>query len=226
VEHVRNDFLSLSSDTQGHFRIFANTTPITEFLPAALGVFMKDRPNVTVDIQERNTREVVRGVSDSAADVGVLSVPSPFDSGDLQSRMFSTDRLVLVVPSGHTLDGQATISFEETTSLPHVGLRDSTLQSYIVERASALNRKLTTRVLMSSYETMCGMIGAGVGVGVLPESCANRYIRAGMPLTVVRLIDAWSIRERHIIYRDIDALPLCARAFVDTLFELQAVARD
>jgi DNA-binding transcriptional LysR family regulator len=226
VEHVRNDFLSLSSDTQGHFRIFANTTPITEFLPAALGVFMKDRPNGTVDIQERNTREVVRGVSDSAADVGVLSVPSPFDSGDLQSRMFSTDRLVLVVPSGHTLDGQATISFEETTSLPHVGLRDSTLQSYIVERASALNRKLTTRVLMSSYETMCGMIGAGVGVGVLPESCANRYIRAGMPLTVVRLIDAWSIRERHIIYRDIDALPLCARAFVDTLFELQAVARD
>ncbi len=226
VEHVRNDFLSLSSDTQGHFRIFANTTPITEFLPAALGVFMKDRPHVTVDIQERNTREVVRGVSDSAADVGVLSVPSPFDSGDLQSRMFSTDRLVLVVPTGHALDGQATIPFEETTSLPHVGFRDSTLQSYIVERASALNRKLTTRVLMSSYETMCGMIAAGVGVGVLPESCANRYIRAGMPLTVVRLSDAWSIRERHIIYRDLDALPLCARAFVDTLIELQAVARD
>jgi len=226
VEHVRNDFLSLSSDTQGHFRIFANTTPITEFLPAALGVFMKNRPNVTVDIQERNTREVVRGVSDSAADVGVLSVPSPFDSGDLQSRMFSTDRLVLVVPTGHALDGQATIPFEDATSLPHVGFRDSTLQSYIVERASALNRKLTTRVLMSSYETMCGMIAAGVGVGVLPESCANRYIRAGMPLKVVRLSDAWSIRERHIIYRDLDALPLCARAFVDTLIELQAVARD
>ena len=223
VEHVRNDFLALSSDTQGHFRIFANTTPITEFLPAALGVFMKDRPGVTVDIQERNTREVVRGVSDSAADVGVLSVPSPFDSGDLQSRVFSTDRLVLVVPSGHALEDLAAIPFEETISLPHVGFRDSTLHSYILERAGALNRKLTTRVLMSSYETMCGMIEAGVGVGVLPESCADRYIRAGMRIKVVRLTDDWSIRERHIIYRDLDALPLCARAFVDTLIELQAV---
>jgi DNA-binding transcriptional LysR family regulator len=63
-----------------------------------------------------------------------------------------------------------------------------------------------------------------VGVGVLPQSCANRYIRAGMPLTVVQLSDAWSLRERHIIYRDLDALPLCARAFVDTLVATSASA--
>jgi DNA-binding transcriptional LysR family regulator len=74
---------------------------------------------------------------------------------------------------------------------------------------------------MSSFETMCGMIATGIGVGVLPESCAARYMRADMPIDVVRLSDAWSIRERHIIFRDIDALPLCARAFVDTLIEVQ-----
>jgi DNA-binding transcriptional LysR family regulator len=221
IEHVRNDFMSLSSDSVGHFRIFANTTPITEFLPAALAAFMRDRPNVTVDIQERNTREVVRGVIDSAADIGVLSVSAPFEPGELQSRPFSTDRLVLVVPLGHDLAGREIVSFEKCISLPHVGLRESTLQSYVTEQASLLSRKLTTRVLMSSYETMCGMIAAGVGVGVLPESCANRHIRAGMPLKVVRLSDAWSIRERHIIYRDLDALPLCARAFVDTLLAMQ-----
>lgn len=221
IEHVRNDFISLSSDSVGHFRIFANTTPIMEFLPAALAVFMKDRPNVTVDIQERNTREVVRGVIDSAADIGVLSVSAHFEAGELQSRRFSTDRLVLVVPVGHELSGHEIVSFEESTSLPHIGLRESTLQSYVTEQASLLSRKLTMRVLMSSYETMCGMIAAGVGVGVLPESCANRYIRSGMPLKVVRLSDAWSTRERHIIYRDLDALPLCARSFVDTLLAMQ-----
>lgn len=221
IEHVRNDFLALSSDTAGHFRIFANTTPITESLPAALAAFMKDRPNVTVDIQERNTRDVVRGVAESAADVGVLSVSGPFDPGDLQHRLFSTDRLVLVAPAGHVLSGRDTVSFEESIGLPHVGFRDSTLQHLLVERAGLLNRKLGMRVLMSSYETMCTMIVAGVGVGVLPESCAERYVRSGMPLKVVTLSDAWALRERYVIYRDLDALPLCARTFVDTLIALQ-----
>lgn len=220
TEHLRNDFLALSSASAGHFRIFANTTPITESLPAALAVFMKDRPDVTVDIQERNTREVVRGVLDSAADVGVLSTPSPFEPGGLQARLYATDRLVLVVPDGHAWAGRAAVGFEESTSLAHVGLRDSTLQSYMVERASALERKLSMRVLMGSYETMCTMIAAGVGVGVLPESCVERYVRAGLPLRIIKLTDAWSLRERYVIYRDLDALPLCARAFVDTLVAL------
>jgi len=226
IEHARNDFLALASDSVGHFRIFANTTPITEALPPVLAAFMRDRPQVTVDIQERNTREVIRGVIDSAADFGVLSVPSPFDDSELQHRLFATDRLVLVVPGDHALNGRETISFEEATSLPHVGFKESTLQGYMLEQASLLNRKLSMRVMMSSYETMCGMIAAGVGVGVLPESSALRYIRSGMPLGIVKLSDAWSIRERHVIYRDFDALPQCAQAFVEMLLSMQSSSLD
>jgi DNA-binding transcriptional LysR family regulator len=219
LEHTRNDFLALSSDSAGHFRIFANTTPIIESLPAVLAAFMKDRPRVTVDIQERNTRDVVRAVAESAADVGVLSVSGAFDPPDLQRRLFSTDRLVLVVPDQHDLAGRETVSFEESLAFPHVGLRDSTLQHLLLECAGQLERRLSMRVQLSSYETMCTMIAAGVAVGVLPESCARRHVRAGMPLKVVQLSDAWCERQRYVIYRDLDALPLCARAFIDTLMQ-------
>lgn len=225
VEYVRNDFLALSSNSTGHFRIFANTTPITESLPAALAAFMKDRPDVTVDIQERNTRETLRGILDSAADVGLLSVPGPFEPRDLECRLLNTDTLVLVTAEGHELGSRESIRFEECIGFPHVGFRDSTLQSYIVELAAALNRKLSIRVLMSSYETMCAMIAAGVGVGILPASCAERHIRAGMALQMVKLSDAWSERRRYIVYRDLDALPMCARAFIDVLIATQSKDR-
>jgi DNA-binding transcriptional LysR family regulator len=221
IDHVHSDFLALASDSVGHFRIFANTTPITDALPPALALFMRDRPQVTVDIRERNTREVIRSVIDSAADIGVLSVPSPFCAGELQHRLFATDRLVLVVPPDHELCGCPSVRFEETVALPHVGFQESTLQSYLLEQAAQLNKRLSMRVLMSSYETMCGMIAAGVGVGILPESSALRYIRTGMALRIVRLSDDWSLRERHVIYRDFDALPVCAKAFVETLISLQ-----
>jgi DNA-binding transcriptional LysR family regulator len=123
------------------------------------------------------------------SDLQTYRVPGHFEPDNLQCRLYSADRLVLVTSTGHALSGRDSMTFEDCTNLPHVGLRDSTLLEYITERANLLNCKPSMRVLMSSYETMCAMIAGGVGVGILLESCAERYIRAGMPLTIVKLAD-------------------------------------
>jgi DNA-binding transcriptional LysR family regulator len=214
VEHVRSDLSAQGSDAIGHFRIFASTTAITEVLPNVLAQFMAERPQVSVDIQERNTREVVRGILDSAADIGVVA--GPVSTAGLESRSLSTDRLVIVVPGAHALAWRPTIAFEECIQYAHVGLRNSTLNDFLVEAVSGMNRRLDVRVQMGSFESMCRMIEAGVGIGVLPESAACRLAR-GTTLKVIGLSDAWALRERRVVYRDIDALPACGRAFVEAL---------
>ncbi len=214
VEHVRSDLSAKGTDAIGHFRIFANTTAITEVLPNVLAQFMAERPQVTVDIQERNTREVVRSILDSAADIGVVA--GPVATVGLETRVFSTDRLVLVVPGAHALAWRPTINFEECIQYPHVGLRGSTLHDLMVELVSGMNRRLELRVEMASFESMCRMIEAGVGVGVLPESAARRLAR-GTTLRVINLTDPWAVRERRVVYREFEALPACGRAFVDAL---------
>lgn len=214
VEHVRSDLSAHGSDAIGHFRIFANTTAITEVLPNVLAEFMAERPQVTVDIQERNTREVVRGILDSAADIGVVA--GPVATSGLEARTFSTDRLVLVVPGAHALAWRPTIAFEECIHYPHVGLRGSTLHDLMIETVSGMNRRLELRVLMASFESMCRMIEAGVGVGVLPESAARRLAR-GTTLKVINLSDPWAVRDRRVVYREFEALPACGRAFVEAL---------
>ncbi len=214
VEHVRSDFSAQGSGDAGHFRLFANTTAITEVLPDVLARFMGERPQVSVDIQERNTREVLRGILDSAADVGVVAGPIP--TTGLETQCFSTDRLVLVVPGGHPLAASSSIDFLQATDFPHVGLRDSTLQDFLTETVSGLNRRLDMRVLMGSFESMCRMIQAGVGIGVLPESAALRHAR-GSTLKVIQLADAWAVRERRVVYRELGALPACARDFITML---------
>jgi DNA-binding transcriptional LysR family regulator len=214
VEHVRSDFSDQASDAAGHFRILANTTAITEVLPDVLATFMGERPRVTVDIQERNTREVVRSILDSAADIGVVA--GPIATAGLESQCFATDRLVLVTPGAHPLAGREAIAFLEAVDFAHVGLRDSTLQDFLVETAASINRKLDMRVLMGSFESMCRMIDAGVGIGVLPESAALRLAR-GTRLRVILLSDEWAVRERRVVYRELEALPACARAFVAAL---------
>jgi len=220
VEHVRSEFMSQGSEGAGHFRIFANTTAITEVLPDVLAKFMGERPRVSVDIQERNTREVVRGILDSAADIGVVA--GPIATPGLQTQCFSTDRLVLVVPDSHPLAGRRVMEFVDAIEFPHVGLRDSTLQDFLVETVGGLNRRLDMRVLMGSFESMCRMIEAGVGIGLLPESAARRHV-CGTNLQVIQLCDEWALRERRVVYRELEGLPACARAFVETLMRQDEV---
>ena len=53
LEHLRADLQEYVQGVKGHLRIFANTTAITEFLPAVLPAFLAEYPDVSVDLKER-----------------------------------------------------------------------------------------------------------------------------------------------------------------------------
>jgi DNA-binding transcriptional LysR family regulator len=212
VEHAKSDFSDGLSDLTGHIRIFANTTAVTEFMPEILGRFMTDRPRVTVELLERPARDVVRGVVDGAVDLGIIAGPTPIEN--LKAIQFSTDRMVLVTPVGHPLAGDGPIAFSETLPYEHVTLHEgSSLNSFLQEIVAQQGRPLVTRIQLRSFEVMCRMIEAGVGVGMLPESAAIRYSK-NMRLTLRPLSDNWAIRERKVLVRDLDALPACAQALI------------
>jgi len=82
-------------------RVLSNTNALTEFLPEALGRFLVAHPQVTVDLQERLSDEIVGLVAEGVADLGIVAATA--DAGSLQTYPFRTDRFVLVVPSGHPL---------------------------------------------------------------------------------------------------------------------------
>ncbi|MOA52864.1 LysR substrate binding domain protein [compost metagenome] len=60
------------------------------------------------------------------------------------------------------------------------------------------------------------MIESGVGIGVIPESAARRHSRT-MKLATIQLDEPWAVRERSMLVRDLEALPSCVRALIETL---------
>ncbi|MFC6669987.1 LysR substrate-binding domain-containing protein [Marinobacterium aestuariivivens] len=72
------------------------------------------------------------------------------------------------------------------------------------------------RVQVFGFESMCRMIESGVGIGVLPESCARRYART-MRLKLVELTDTWARRRRCMIHKDLESLPLCGQALIEAI---------
>ena len=215
TEQLHADLQEYGGGLRGHVRVFANTTAVTDFLPEILPGFLSDNPRVNVDLQEKPNAEIAKGVLDGRADIGIVA--GKVDTLGLQAIHFSTDRLVLVTARNHRFARRKRIAFAETLDEDAVGLQHgSTLQTFLAKVTESLGKPLKLRIQLSGFDAMCRMIGAGVGVGIVPESAARRN-RESMNLALIELTDAWSVRERYILVRDQKALPGYAQSLIDTL---------
>ena len=215
VDQLRADLQEYGGGLRGHVRVFANTTAVTDFLPEILPGFLSDNPGVNVDLQEKPNPQIARGVLDGRADIGIVA--GKVDTLGLQAIHFSTDTLVLATARQHHFASRQSIAFAETLDEDAVGMQHgSTLQTFLAQVVEGLGKPLKLRIQLSSFDAMCRMIGAGVGVGILPESAARRnQISTGIAL--VKLSDDWSVRERFILVRNRDSLPRYAESLIQTL---------
>lgn len=215
VDYLKSEFTTYGADSAGHIRIFANTTAVTEFLPEVLSGFLAERPGVTVDLQERLSRDIVRGVLDGTTDLGIIA--GPLEVSGLQAIHFNTDRLVLALPESHPLASEQAVTLAQTLAYPHISLHEgSTLLTFLRDEVEKLGQKLLLRIQVSSFEASCRMIEAGVGIGIIPESAAQRHSRT-MRLATVQLDEPWAVRERRILARDLNALPGILLALIERL---------
>ena len=215
MEHLRLDMQDFGKGIKGHVRVFANTTSITEYLPEKLAGFLTQHPAVQVDLREYLSEEIVRSVADGSADIGILA--GDVHTGDFDARPFGRNQLVLVVPGTHRFASASAVSFVDTLEEQHVGLHHgSAIHRFLLRKAELAGRSYSPRIQVSSFEAICLMIEAGVGIGVLPASSAQRHARS-MRITLVPLADAWAERELKIVARTRAQLPASARELFDDL---------
>jgi DNA-binding transcriptional LysR family regulator len=215
MEHLRIDMQDFGKGIKGHVRVFANTTSITEYLPEKLAGFLTRHPAVQVDLREYLSEEIVRSVADGGADIGILAGDA--HTGDFDARPFGRNQLVLVVPAAHRFAGASAMAFVDTLEEQHVGLHHgSAIHRFLLRKAELAGRGYAPRIQVGSFEAICLMIEAGVGVGVLPASSARRLSRA-LRITTVPLADTWAERELKIIARSREQLPASARELFDYL---------
>lgn len=218
IENLKGDLQRFGEGVKGHIRIFANTTAVTEFMPEVLATFLARHPQVDVDLQERLTGEIIRGVLDGTTDLGIVS--GPINADGLELHHFSTDRLVLAVALDHPLakaKRPEKLRFADALAYDFIGLHEgSTLQTFLNRLLRDANRRLRIRIQVSNFEALCRMVEAGVGIGVVPESAALRHSRT-MRLVLREFDEPWAVRERYILTRHGEALPAFTQALIDTI---------
>jgi DNA-binding transcriptional LysR family regulator len=212
---LREDLAAYAGGGAGEVRLLANTNALTEFLPEALSDFLAEHPQVSVDLEERLSDEIVGLVAEGVADVGIVA--GTVDVGALKTYPFRSDRFVVVTAKEHPLARRGRVSFAEVLDYDFVGLeRSASLQRFLAGKAAREGRSLKLRVQLRSFDAVCRLVECGVGVGVVPATTAARAAKT-MALSVVDLADDWAVRELTIVVRAGATLRPTAQALVESL---------
>ena len=215
VENMRGDLARFASGVRASVLLLANTSGLSEHLPRALAAFLRDNPDINVDVEERESTDIATAIATGAADLGFAAEHALPEN--VERFIFSEDRLTLVTGRKGPLAGRRQIDFQEAAACNFVGLTNATaLQVHISKHAARLGVRLHVRARLRDFDAICQMVAADVGVAVVPEAAARRCSRV-MPISTVRIRDAWANRRLVICARSFKALPRPAKLLVEHL---------
>ena len=227
VDHLAADLSDHASGIVGMVRLMANTSAVTQFLPADLAGFVAAHAGIRIELEESDSREAVLAVVDGRADIGIFAEPTP--TLGLQTVLYRRDRLVLVVPPEHALVARAngqSLSLVDLADFDFVSLPQQTsLAQRLAAESAGIGRRLRMRIPVRSFDAMCQLVAAGLGIAVLPDAAVQPHLRS-MGLVRIELTGGWVQRELLIGIRDAAALPRPVRQLLDHLVSQNPVARE
>jgi len=212
AERMHGELAQYADGIKGQVRLLSNTNALTEFLPEPLSAFLAAHPQVSIDLEERLSDEIVAAVAEGTADIGIVA--GTVEVAGLEILPFRVDRFVLVVAPDHPLATMKQSPFAEVLDFDFVGLdRASALQRFLSEKAERIGRRLKLRVQLRSFDAVCRLVECNVGIGIVPATTAERHAKT-MSIHRIELTDAWAVRKLTICVRRQDDLPIYARQLV------------
>ncbi len=215
MDGITRHMREYGSGMRGHVRMVANISAITQFLPAQLQSFMSQHPEVQVNLLEKVSSEIALAVAQNTADFGILNAGNY--GGDLAYVPYRQDELILIAPSGHPLTHSTHVSMQQALAYDFVGAHAGSAINGLLNRSAALlEMPLKLRIQVTSYDALCLMVAAGLGVGILPRQSAALY-QGSLPIQAITLTEPWAHRQLVLCMRAYSALPPAARTLVDHL---------
>jgi LysR family carnitine catabolism transcriptional activator len=182
VEAIAARTQDLASHRRGAVTVAVLPSIAASLLPRAIATLAGLHSGIVVRVRDMTAGAIIDAVKSGEADVGLGSVVRP--DAELVTRPLFTDRLCAYVPPDHALARRRHVSLRELTRWPLVLTSKDSSVRQMIERA-AEQRRLPIQIVqeVTYMSTAVGMVAAGLGVGILPESALTTGAPRG-PRTV------------------------------------------
>jgi len=199
---------------RGRVRLGATPSITDGLLPGVLREFRERYPDIELELEEAGSRLLTEHLLDGRLDVALLITPVSTGAEVLRAEQVLHERLVVASPPSDPLPER--VSITDLREVPLVmfregyDLRDVTLRA--CEQAG-----FTPRFAVEGGEmgAVLRFVEAGLGHAVVPElvMATREQLRRSW------IIDPPLTRRVAVVHRDLDRLPLAARAFREVLLE-------
>jgi DNA-binding transcriptional LysR family regulator len=214
-DRMMGDLGEYAKGLKGHVRLLCNTASLTEFLPELLSTYLTKHPNVSIDVHEKLSAEIVQDVVDGKADLGVVAKAT--DVGELETQPFRELTMVVVVSPQHSLASRRSVSFSEVLAYDVVGMFEgSSIQTYLEGHAARIGKQINYRVRLRGFLAMGRMVENNVGLAIMPDTAAQRC-QETMKIRAIRLTDPWATRQLMLCTRNFKELPIHVRELVEMM---------
>jgi DNA-binding transcriptional LysR family regulator len=203
------------SGIRGYVRVSASSSVLVQRLAKDLSQFVRDNPQIKLDLEERPSEATISAVLNKQADIGVIVHDSQVEG--LKIVAYSGDRLAIAVPTNHRFAKRRELRFADILDEDVVALESGTATNKLLSsRAIELGRPMKVRVQVRSFEVMCLMINQSLGIGILPELGARPLSKA-LGIKLVKLAEPWAQRRYAICVRSLEDIEAPSSRLIEFL---------
>jgi DNA-binding transcriptional LysR family regulator len=215
-EDIRRDFGEFTEGVRGTIRVASTGGLINQYVSREIAEFARSFPQVDIDLRECSNAEVVRVLSVGEVDVGIFIGTLGLVEDELDSLVYRTDRLIVVVPAGHPLAQRPSVKATDLFSHNLIAIGASTsLMSSVRQAAVQAGVEFKPKYTVNSVYAATGLVRANLGVTIQPEGLLTApdhdFVR------VVPLDEPWATRHVRVGTPGGRSLTAAARNFVSQL---------
>ena len=217
ASRIEGDMASHAAGIQGRVNVLATASVMAESLTDEIAEFLKkpEHQNIQIDLEERISPEVVRGIREGVASIGICWDAA--ETGLLHTRTYRHDHLCVAVPRGHPLCELPAVRFADTLAFEHVIMPvNSAVEVMLQREASLLGQRMQHRVIVTNFEAALRVVRAGLAIALVPREVTTLYAQA-YGLEVLPLQENWSRRRFILCHRSEDQLSPAAQLLLNNL---------
>lgn len=199
-------------------RVLTTSTLMSGALPQDVAEFLKldGHKDISVHLDIASSSEAVMyGLRENRAAVGVLW--DRVNLSDFQVLHYRPHALVAIMSKGHALEAATEIKFTDLYHHDVVGHRSSLEAEHVLRRSKVIpDQPIKHKAIAGSPEASLRMVGAGLGMAVLPDDVAKPYVEA-FNLVTVKVNERWAHQTNVLCWNKTRALSYAERSLVDFL---------
>lgn len=175
IEHATEKIKEFLEPETGIIRIGFLNSLAANTLPVVISSFRNKYPKISFQVQQGSLKYLLQSVAKGGIDLAIVA-PVPRYEDSIKGRIFFTEKMVALLPDDHTLADRTSIRLDELREDPFVLFRTGYKQNIILKACEQSGFRPQIAFEGENIDTIKGLVAAGLGVGLLPETTLSTDI--------------------------------------------------